>query len=128
MKRIVATVLLLVITTSFLVLVPAQASSAIVDIFGDSFKKTFTDRLGAPSISKEQTSIPGSVFIVYNIELTILTLWYKNTMIMWSGTPTEIGVLALASRKIVEELGQEDNIFVISDVQLKQLADYATGI
>ncbi len=121
MKRILSLVLCLFVLIS---LMPNVKADIPTTACGDAFIAAMIERYGEADLSQARATIPDIVIVAYNYEKQYILISHADMYYGWSlDSVTDVIVIQTAMEKVVESLGLENSVFIISSDSLSEILE-----
>ena len=125
MKRILSLVLCLLTLFS---LMPNAKADILTTACGDAFIETMIESYGEADLSQAGATIPDIVIVTYDYEKQFIVILHADMYYGWLlDSVTDVIIVQIAMEEVVESLGFENSVFIISsDSLLEILEKYIT--
>jgi hypothetical protein len=107
---------------------PNAKADILTTACGDAFIETMTERYGEADLSQAGATIPDIVIVTYDYEKQFIAILHADMYYVWLlDSVTDVIIVQIAMEEVVESLGFENSVFIISsDSLLEILEKYIT--
>ena len=121
MKRILSLVLCLLILFS---LMPNAKANMLLTACGDAFIEVMTERYGEADMLEAKDTFPDTIIVAYNYEKQYILIFYAGMHYGWLlDSVIDVIAVQVAMEEVVEGLGLEDNVFIMSSDDLLEILE-----